>query len=445
MGRMVRTLNFQRSTLNAQLALLLVLAAPRANAHPAHAEEVNYPLVTGFNRFYAEGDSPEHLAKGGELLLNELNCTTCHEAPEPLRARFAGAPGPRLSGVASRFGDESVLQLLIRNPRMLKRSTGMPSLFAGPDRDEEELAALYAYLLTLREPPGAPLLLGNIERGRELYHAIGCIACHAPDTEYFPPALPKDARVEAPAMASQPVRVALFWTTDYLTRFLLEPVKYHPAGRMPSHGLSEVEAADLAAYLQASPMREEPDPDLLQGAVDPALAVRGRELFASKGCVNCHDTGDGPMPPRKARPLLDLRPIEGGCLGDEPLAGAVPYYYLNPLQRTSLRLALEALAVTETKVTRDEWLTRMDCFGCHSLDGRGGPELAREPYFGAVSPYAVDRETFLPPALEGVFERRTDEELRQIFTGKAERRHPKVGARMIRLPEAVADEFLTGN
>jgi mono/diheme cytochrome c family protein len=425
------------------VAAFLVLALPTwVRAHPAHAEEVNYPLVNGFNRFHAEEDAPEYLAKGGELLLNELNCVGCHEPPEPLRARFSGVAGPRLSGVASRFGDESVLQILLRNPRMLKRSTSMPSLFAGPDRDEEELAALYAYVVSLRQPPGEPLLLGNIDRGRELYHSIGCIACHAPDTEYFPPALPKDATVEAPAMASQPVRIALFWTTDYLTRFLLDPVKYHPAGRMPAHGLSEIEAADLAAYLQSSPMREEPDPALLAETAEPALAVRGRELFASKGCANCHDPGDGPMPRRQAKPLLELRPESQGCLQDEPLPGAVPYYYLSPLQRTAITQALRGLALAETSVTRDEWLTRMDCYGCHSLEGRGGPELAREPYFGAISPYAVDREEFLPPALEGVFQRRTNAELREVFTGQAERRYPKVGARMIRLPDALIEEFL---
>ena len=426
------------------LCLLVWRPSWQASAHPAHAEDVNYPLITGFNRFFSENDSLQHLARGGELLLNELNCVSCHEPPEPLRARFPGVAGPRLAGVASRFGEDAVLQLLIRNPRTLKRSTPMPSLFAGPDRDDEELAALFAYLVSLRAEPGAPLLLGSIERGRGLYHSIGCIACHAPDAEYFPPALDKEARLEAPAMASQPVRVALYWTTDYLTRFLLDPLQDHPGGRMPKTGLSEIEAADLAAYLQASPLRQEPNPALLQEAADPALVPRGRELFATKGCVNCHDSGDGARPHRRARPLLELRPTNEGCLKDEPVAGAVPYYYLSPLQRSAIQLALNGLAVAETTLTREEWMTRMDCFACHSWDGRGGPELAREPYFGAASPYAVDRETFLPPALESVFERRTNQELRDILTGKAERRYPNVGARMIWLPAANAEAFLKG-
>jgi hypothetical protein len=44
--------------------------------------------------------------------------------------------------------------------------------------------------------------------------------------------------------------------------------------------------------------------------------------------------------------------------------------------------------------------------------------------------------------LESVFERRTPEEMRDILTGKAERRYPKVGARMIRLPAAASEDFL---
>ena len=121
-----------------------MVGGARRSAHPAHAEEVNYPLITGFNRFYSATDDPQHLAEGGQLLLNELNCVSCHQPPEALHRRFSGLPGPRLTAVASRFGDASILQILIRNPRILKRSTPMPSLFAGPDRDEDELAALYA-------------------------------------------------------------------------------------------------------------------------------------------------------------------------------------------------------------------------------------------------------------------------------------------------------------
>ncbi|MBU6302911.1 MAG: c-type cytochrome [Verrucomicrobia bacterium] len=424
------------------LLSLWLLRPTLLRAHPAHAEEVNYPLVTGFQRFHAADDSPEHLAKGGELLLNELNCVACHAPPEPLRRRFPGAAGPNLAGVASRFGDESVVQLLLRNPRMLKRSTPMPSLFAGPDRDEEELAALYAYLVSLRQKPGEPLLLGNVERGRKLYHETGCIACHAPDGEYVPPGFPAEATPEAPAIPSQPVRIALFWTADHLTRFLLDPLEYHPSGRMPGQGLAEIEAADLAAYLQASPLRQEPDPARLQETADPGLAARGRAWFASKGCGNCHETGDGPMPRRRAKPLLELRPEPHGCLQDEPLAGAVPYYYLSPLQRSALTLALQNLATTETTAGIDEWMTRMDCYACHARQGKGGPEAAREPYFGALGPDAVDRESFLPPALEDVFQRRTDAGLRDLFSGRAARRYPKAGARMIRLPEPMVEEFL---
>jgi len=426
------------------MALALALShAPEVRSHPAHAEELNHPFVPGFERFYGEDDPPERLARGGELLLNELHCVACHEPPEPLRGRFDGAEGPRLDGVASRFGNEVVLQLLARNPRVLKRSTRMPSLFAAGDRDDAELDSLHAYLLTLRPPPQDPLFLGDVDRGRDLYHTVGCVACHAPDPEYFPPRLDRTVRLEPPGLASQPIRIALHWTTDFLTRFLLDPETAHPGGRMPAQGLGELEAADVAAYLQASPFREEPDPSLLDVRPDPELAAAGRLVFRSKGCANCHAVGDSPAAAvRRATPLLELRAVDAGCLSPSPTEGAVPFYYLSPLQRAALKLALEGLALTEDGPSPDEWMTRRNCYACHSLDGKGGPETAREPYFGAVSPYEVDRLPFLPPALDDAWTELNDAALADVLSGTAPRRHPEVGARMVVVPDDAVRQFL---
>ena len=49
---------------------LTVAAAPRATAHPLMADPVDYPLVSGFDRFYAPEDDEPHIANGGVLLLN---------------------------------------------------------------------------------------------------------------------------------------------------------------------------------------------------------------------------------------------------------------------------------------------------------------------------------------------------------------------------------------
>ncbi len=422
------------------LAASLTLLPTRAiRAHPAHAEEVNHPFVAGFERFFSKDDAADYLRQGGELLLSELNCVGCHKPPANLAERFPGAPGPNLRGVAARIADPAVLQMLVRNPRFLKRGTRMPSLFAASDRDPAELEALFHFLLTLDETDDEPLLLGLPERGKEHYHTVGCVACHAVDVEYRPAALAAGVEAERPAMASMPIRLAAYWSADYLTRYLAEPGKFHPAGRMPNLGLSEQEAADVAAYLQAGPTLSDPSAKL--PAADADLARLGRDLFRTKGCTACHhDLG---MEHTRAAPSLTELPAENvGCLAELPTQGAVPFYFLGNLQREAMKLALAKLGEKpgnsgndpDERLVRE--LTRWDCFACHSANGRGGPELAREPFFGAGDPRALDRENFLPPALDGLKSRRTREEVLEIFAGEAKRRKPQVKSRMIRvLPE----------
>ena len=379
------------------LTIFLLVAMPRAlvNAHPAHAEEVSHPFIAGFERFFTENDDPDYLRQGGELLLSELNCVGCHQPPANLRNRLPGSPGPDLQQIATRISDPAALQVLIRNPRYLKRGTRMPSLFAASDRDPEELDALFHFLLSQTRNENQPLLLGIPDRGKNLYHTIGCVGCHAPDVDYRAPSLAEDTIQEPPALPSLPIRLAAYWSVDFLTRYLMNPAAFHPSTRMPDFGLNEQDAADLAAYLQAGP--EVTDPNARHPAIDAALAETGRALFTTKGCAACHDLGLPNL--ASAPPLATLRAEDVGCLAELPTEGGVPYFYLGVAQRKSIKLPLKNLDETPApELTRE--LMRWDCFACHTQDGRGGPETSREPYFGAGNPYALDREDFLPPSLD---------------------------------------------
>jgi len=421
------------------LAMAWALLLQTSQAHPAHAEEPETPFIGAFERFYSEQDSPEYLAGGGRLLLNELNCVTCHQPPAELQAEYPGVVGPDLRGIGSRMEDPAALQLLIRNPRFLKRGTIMPSHFAAPDRDEEVIESIFHYLLTLQEPVPALETTGDPDRGRELYHTLGCVACHAPGLEYVPPALPEGAKLELPAFPSHPIRLASYWSEEALVHYLKEPTQFHPSGRMPNFGLSDTEAADIAAYLRVNETEEAeglPEPDL-------AKAKLGQIAFAAKGCASCHDTGED-LQPIQATPLLELKGSSGGCLSDRPLPGGIPHFFFSETQRQALQLGITSLAEGAPESDPlDTALSRQNCIACHSYDGRGGPELAREPYFGAGNPRALDREEFLPPDLKGVLERRSHSELLDIFLGQAdERRYPKVKARMPVVSPDAAEEWL---
>jgi len=56
------------------VALLFARANIRAAEKPAHPD--GHPIVAGFERFYTT--SGADAAKGGRLLLGELNCISCH-------------------------------------------------------------------------------------------------------------------------------------------------------------------------------------------------------------------------------------------------------------------------------------------------------------------------------------------------------------------------------
>lgn len=402
-----------RTGLGVAAGLVLFLIGPDdATAHPAHAKPVNYPFVVGFERFHSSLDDEDYLAEGGFLLLNELNCVACHAPPDGLRAQFPGVVATDLNGVASRLSPIE-LEIFVRNPRFAKRDTTMPSLFAGPDRDLEEVAALRAWLGTLKtEVPQYPV--GDIERGRALYHRIGCVACHAPENGYRPPGIPQNAEIEMAGLPSVPMNLADFYDLGALTHFLLHPNEHRPSGRMPDFALTVPDAADLAAYLKAGPDLVLPD-NLTEALAadapiaDAALVARGRELFVTKQCHACHQLPgptDETLPGPGAKALADLPPdATVGCFSERPVGGLVPFYGLDLVQKRAISAALRRLPGRKALDPPAELAWRMkqlNCYACHELAGTGGPETSREVYFGirGAAALAIGRDGYLPPALD---------------------------------------------
>ncbi len=409
--------------------LLLLGSGTCVKSHPAHAKPVNYPFVVGFERFHGGMDDEAYLAEGGFILLNELNCVACHAPPPEIAPQLPGVVATDLGGVASRLAPLE-LEIFIRNPRFAKRDTTMPSLFAGPDRDLEEVAALRAWLGTLTTTiPDHPV--GDIERGRALYHRIGCVACHAPETGYRPPGVPDNAEIEIAGLASVPMNLADLYDLDALTEFLLRPNEHRPSGRMPDFGLSVPDAADLAAYLKAGPDLTLPDnltEALSAGAppADDALIAKGRGLFLTKQCHACHTmpgSTDQPRPPLPAKPLGALDPAAtGGCFSERPAGGAVPFYGLDLVQKRALAAALRRLeerAAPDPAREIDWRMKQLNCYACHERAGIGGPETSREVYFGfsGAPAIAMGRDGHLPPALDDAGKRLGRGELERILFG----------------------------
>lgn len=320
-----------------------------------------------------EGSQRADLLEEGAVLLGELRCARCH------RSESDAPPGPVLDGVGSRARPE-YLRRWLASPHEVKPGTTMPDVGVGA-----AVEALTHFLVSLRADD-AKALPGSVERGRHLYHAIGCVACHAPDADYAPPGV--GPGVSAPKIegASVPLgKLGEKYTSASLQRFLLDPLAVRPAGRMPRVPMSPEEAADLAAYLTGDA------PAVAVFAPDARLVAEGRAKFSTLGCAACHAVSGIAFTPQ-AKPLAQL--AAGGCLDAQPRAD-LPRYVLSDHQRDALRAALKQPATPSL-------MAQLNCYACHSRDGRGGPGPGRAAFFTSVGDVDLGDEGRIPPPLTGV-------------------------------------------
>lgn len=424
---------------------LLPLLAPMAFccgdllAHPLQAEPINHAYVFNFDQFNLPEDPDEHVVDGGYLLLGELNCTACHVPPKSWADRLAPKVGPNLSGVGSRL-DADTLWLMIRSPQHRKKGTQMPGLFSGEEGDAEKVEALTEYLSALKQDV-KPMPVGDVARGKELYHKVGCVACHEPATDYRPAKVAADTAPEKPGLASVPIALADAYNVNALANFLYDPLSHRPSGRMPNMRLSEKEASDIAAYLHIG--RE---PEVAKERAALKIAAQGKEkgeqLFKQMNCVACH-TGVGPAvakgspgTPEKPVPALVSLKAEKGCLADQQATG-VPRFDLSDLQKRALRLAIVAIqrqdAPALTPAQKVDWqMTRLNCYACHDRDGKGGPEDPRAQYFGSNdgSAESLGELAHLPPNLDNAGRKLTAAWLGRVLWGEDGSVRPYMDTRM---------------
>jgi cytochrome c2 len=206
----------------------------------------------------------------GELLLGELNCIGCHKAEPAVKARLNPKAAPKLGasglGVTPQF-----LRAFLSNPQSQKPGTTMPDLLNGLGDEEkaQTVDALVHYLVSTGQgmnetPVGADSI--KIHQGRLLYHQVGCAACHAPRESAA--ALKTSSENGASLILNGTNQfvplgnLAIKTTVPQLAKFLMDPLKVRPSGRMPSLNLTEMEATSIAMYL----LREQ--------AADPASGNR---------------------------------------------------------------------------------------------------------------------------------------------------------------------------
>ncbi len=427
---------------------------------PGLADDV--PLVAGFERFFRHTDSND----GGWLLISELSCTACHPtSPEALEAKR----GPNLDGVGVRLQPEWVRRFL-DDPSAVKNGTTMPDMLGvlADDKKRAAIDALVAFLTaqdrplpelesTGRDPIAYEFWRkGDVGRGQKLYHEVGCVGCHEPDGDYEAVAkqpstidnllsqLDPDELAELGLSdAARPVPsiphgdLAAKYTRKSLTHFLLDPQSIRPGGRMPGMKLDPGEAADIAAWL----LREQPR-DVRQ-TKQPAndLAAVGRQLFEELRCSSCH-TAKGIASPKPSRSLAELNVDAAfNCIGQS--RPGLPHFHLDDAQTRAIQRALAELKA-DSSVSRapDDLLTlrmmQLNCYACHTRDGRGGVGPNRRAYFEIEGHVDLGDEGRIPPPLDGVGRKLTAAWMTKVLTGQGDVR-PYMRAQMPVFPKAVVE------
>ncbi|MCH2181101.1 MAG: hypothetical protein MK108_03765 [Mariniblastus sp.] len=366
----------------------------------------------------------------GQVLVQDRNCSACHavDANQPL------APSkqpPRLSWSSQWLNPHYMIRFLA-DPHAIKPGTSMPHLMADRPEPEREAAAraLVHYLVshTGSQFVGEKMEPAAVARGRELFHTVGCVACHAPRNE---------SAVEIGLPDSVPLGdLSSKYNVTGLVQFLEDPLVVRPSGRMPHLRLTHWEAVDLASFLlQNAPAASGPFP------VDKKLAVEGKRLFDELNCRACHTDFDPPAAgsadaqtktPTNAPAWADLR-AERGCLSGAP--GPWPDFGLAAGQLDAVRAALQVVPADLTDEQQIAVTLRtFQCTACHSRNQIGGVANERNSYFQTTN-LNLGEQGRIPPPLDGAGAKLKAEWMRDVLVnGRSVR--PYMKTRMPQYGEA---------
>ena len=220
-------------------------------------------VVPAYQRFRAE-----HLnsVDAGRLLISELNCQSCHGS-------FPGQVlPPRQAPILTKIGERTNAEYLnkyIHDPQALKPGTAMPSI-ASAKADQNIAEAIAAFLSQGTSWRPAGVSAGAVRRGEELFHSVGCAACHGDRREVaaieairkgLAPPPEEDDDDDKPQKATAETgyvtpdfvmplgKLDEKYTLTSLITFLQDPHAVRPSGRMPALNLQPEEARDIASYL----------------------------------------------------------------------------------------------------------------------------------------------------------------------------------------------------
>lgn len=121
--------------------LAAVFTALQLTPHISHGASPQHPVVPGFDRIYSADNA--NAVEGGQLLLTELNCVSCHKVDDETSKRLKPKQAPILDTVGART-EVKWLKGYLSSVHDAKAGTTMPDLLAGlaPATRMQQITAL---------------------------------------------------------------------------------------------------------------------------------------------------------------------------------------------------------------------------------------------------------------------------------------------------------------
>jgi len=259
----------------------------------------------------------------GLILVERFGCYGCHKIKGWEAIRKAG---PDLAKVASKTGEDWMYRW-IENPDAF-RPNRMPQLWNVridetaelEARNVAEIDAVTKYVMSksaVVEYPDPPR--GDLERGRDNFESVGCLACHrvGDDMRGIDGLAMASPRAHGPNLAGTGSKLDAGW----LFAWIQNPSDYWHDTRMPRLRLTSREAADITAYL----MSLENEEFLAGERAQPDAAVRDqivREYLLEKNTVKDTDAKLAAMGDEEKQLYLGERTIARyGCYGCHDVPG----------------------------------------------------------------------------------------------------------------------------
>lgn len=342
----------------------------------------------------------------GEILVGEFRCGACHSSIAR-DVRF-DQDAPDLSNVGSRVQSDYLLRFL-SSPGDAEPHSKMPDLLTNKTNDEKQKIALALthFLSSKTDAKDSQVVEDSFDRekGKELYHSIGCVACHGPrekqdldqveeaDSSFSDVPQRKETQKQFEPIAVSLEHVAKKYSLESLAEFLHQPLRVRKSGRMPDLKLNRAEAMSLSAYLVGNQTVSGQ-----QFVPQDSWVQEGQKYFEELKCSVCHQMEGTPTVERNI-PIY-IANLDSGCLSKSiGKRRDAPSFAITESQSLAMVESLRQRPVREEshEAVIAKTMVAWKCIACHMRNQDGGIHPSYNAYFISSEKNLGDDGRIPPP------------------------------------------------